>query len=139
MIKREFHKHRKSSKWKKLKKKFKNFYSNFVSELKISNPVKWYSMAKRLGAEDNRKGGELSVECLKGLDNQQAAQPGLVATAAEKQASASTLEDLPTDRPLVREDVDKLISTTTTRREDDTALREQSEKTHPCCVCVCGH
>ena len=31
-------------------------------------------MAKRLGAEDNSKGGELSVECLKGLDNQQAAE-----------------------------------------------------------------
>ena len=81
-IKREFHKHRKSPKWKKLKRKFKsqkrksvkNFYSNFVNELKVSNPAKWYSMAKRLGAEDNRKGGELSVDCLKGLDNQQAAE-----------------------------------------------------------------
>ena len=62
-------------KFKSLKRKtVKNFYSNFVSELKISNPAKWYSMAKRLGAEDNRKGGELSVECLKGLDNQQAAE-----------------------------------------------------------------
>ena len=40
----------------------------------MSNPAKWYSMAKRLGAEDNRNGGELSVDCLKGLDNQQAAE-----------------------------------------------------------------
>ena len=40
----------------------------------MSNPAKWYSMAKRLGAEENGKGGELSVECLKGLDNQQAAE-----------------------------------------------------------------
>ena len=31
-------------------------------------------MAKRLGAEENGKGGELSVECLKGLDNQEAAE-----------------------------------------------------------------
>ena len=40
----------------------------------MSNSAKWYSLAKRLGAEDNRKGGELSVDCLKGLDNQQAAE-----------------------------------------------------------------
>ena len=81
-IKREFYKNRKSPKWKKLKRKFKtlkkktvrNFYANFVSELKVSNPAKWYSMAKRLGAEDNKKGGELSVDCLKGLSNQQAAE-----------------------------------------------------------------
>ena len=81
-IKREFYKNRKSNKWKKLKKKFKtlkrrtvqNFYSNFVSELKVSNPSKWYSMAKRLGAEENNKGSELTVECLKGLDNQQSAE-----------------------------------------------------------------
>ena len=81
-IKREFFKKRKSSKWKKLKKKFKklkrktvkNFYSEFVTELKVSNPSKWYSMAKRLGAEQNYKDGELRVECLKGMDNQEAAE-----------------------------------------------------------------
>ena len=81
-IKREFHKNRKSPKWKKLKKKFKsikrstvkNFYSEFVSELKESNPAKWYSMAKRLGAEQSNKRGELSVDCLKGLNNYQAAE-----------------------------------------------------------------
>ena len=43
-IKREFYKKRKSPKWKKLKimkrKTVQNFYSNFVSELKISNPSK---------------------------------------------------------------------------------------------------
>ena len=80
--KREFYKNRKSPKWKRLKKKFKklkrstvkNFYSNFVTELKESNPAKWYSMAKRLGAEQNNKTGELSVDCLKGLSNQQAAE-----------------------------------------------------------------
>ena len=81
-IKREFFKKRKSPKWKKLKKKFKNlkrrtiqkFYSNFVTELKDSNPAKWYSMAKRLGAEQNKNDGELKVECLKGLNNQQSAE-----------------------------------------------------------------
>ena len=78
---REFYKKRKSRKWKKLKKKYKllkktvqNFYSNFVSELKISNPAKWYTMAKRLGAEDNHNENELKVESLNGLDNQQSAE-----------------------------------------------------------------
>ena len=81
-IKREFYKRRKSPKWKKLKKKFKNlkrktvrnFYSNFVLELKESNPAKWYSMAKRLGAEQNHSDGELKVECLNGLENEVAAE-----------------------------------------------------------------
>ena len=63
-LKREFFKNRKSQKWKNLKKKFKilkrktvkNFYSNFVSEMKESNLSNWYNMAKRLGAEQgNRK------------------------------------------------------------------------------------
>ena len=52
----------------------KNVYSEFVSELKHTNPAKWYSMAKRLGAEQHYNNGELSVECLKGLDNNQAAE-----------------------------------------------------------------
>ena len=81
-VKREFYKNRKSPKWKKLKRKFKslkrktikNFYSKFVFELKDSNPAKWYSMAKRIGAEQSSNNGELSVECLKGLNNQQAAE-----------------------------------------------------------------
>ena len=81
-IKREFYKKRKSPKWRKLKRKFKalkrrtvkNFYSDFVTELKVSNPSKWYGMAKRLGAEKQSNNGELSVECLKGLSNHQAAE-----------------------------------------------------------------
>ena len=81
---REFFKNRRSPKWRKLKKKFKrlkrktvqNFYENFVSDLKTSNPAKWYSMAKRLGAETSTNDGELAVECLSGLDNQQSAEKG---------------------------------------------------------------
>ena len=49
-FKRAFYKNRKCAKWKKMKRKFKalkrrtiqNFYSNFVSELKESNPAKWH-------------------------------------------------------------------------------------------------
>ena len=52
-IKREFYMHRKSPKWRRLKSRFKKlkrntvkqFYSEFVTELKPSNPGKWYSMA----------------------------------------------------------------------------------------------
>ena len=52
---REFYKRRKSTKWKKLKRKFKylkkktvrKFYSNFVTDLKTTNPSKWYEMAKK--------------------------------------------------------------------------------------------
>ena len=81
-VKRECYLNRKSSKWRKLKKKFKtlkrrtvqHFYSNFVTELKISNPAKWYSMSKRLGAEQSNKANEISVECLKRLDEQQSAE-----------------------------------------------------------------
>ena len=44
-----------------------------MSDLKTTNPAKWYSMAKRLGAESS-KNDELAVECLSGLDNQQSAE-----------------------------------------------------------------
>ena len=53
---REFVKKKKSKKWKKLNRKYKklkrktikNFYSNFLSELRTVNPGKWYQMAKKL-------------------------------------------------------------------------------------------
>ena len=40
----------------------------------MSNPAKWYYMAKRLGAENSSKGSELSVECLNGLTNEQSVE-----------------------------------------------------------------
>ena len=80
--KREFYKKRKSPKWRKLKKKYtilkrktvQNFYSYFVCELKTSHPAKWYSMAKRQGAEESDSDGVLLVECLKRLYDQDAAE-----------------------------------------------------------------
>ena len=59
-MQREFFRKRKSPKWKKLKAKFKKekrksikqFYSEFVTDLKKSNPGKWFTMAKRIGALD---------------------------------------------------------------------------------------
>ena len=79
---REFVKHRKSKKWKKLnraykkmkRKSVKSYYSNFVNELKQTNPGKWYEMAKRIGAVDQMNAGEIKVEALGGLSNKQSAQ-----------------------------------------------------------------
>lgn len=59
-MQREFFRHRKSLKYKKLKSKFKKmkrnavktFYSAFVSDLKLTDPGKWYQMAKKIGAID---------------------------------------------------------------------------------------
>ena len=78
-VKREFYQKRKSPKWRKLKKRFKKlkqktFYSNFVTDLKASNPSKWYSSAKRIGVEQCSGDGELTVECLQGLNDQQASE-----------------------------------------------------------------
>ena len=81
-LQREYYKHRKSNKYKKLKLKFKklkrktvaNMYSNFVTDLKITNPAKWYSMAKKLGAVNKMSGGEVQVESLAEFSNAQCAQ-----------------------------------------------------------------
>ena len=89
---REFVKKKKSKKWKKLNRKYKklkrrtikNFYSNFLSELKTVNPGKWYEMAKKIGAVDQMNNGNTEVECLEGLTNKQGAQ-----LIAEKFASVS--------------------------------------------------
>ena len=81
-MKREFYKHRKSAKYKKMKSKFKklkrkslkSFYSDFVSNLKATDPGKWYEMAKRIGAVDVMGGGETKVESLSHLSNKESAQ-----------------------------------------------------------------
>ena len=51
------------------RKAIKKFYSNFITELKNTNPGKWYSMAKRLVAVDQMTNGEVEVEYLAGVDN----------------------------------------------------------------------
>ena len=80
-VRREFYKNRQSQKWKKMKTKFKklkrnavkSFYSQFVSDLKASNPGKWHKMAKQIGAIDQMTGRDIHVEQLDGLTNQQCA------------------------------------------------------------------
>ena len=76
-VQREFYKHRQSPKWKRMKNKFKklkrkavkNFYSKFISDLKLSEPGKWYRMAKKIGAIDQMNNEQIKVEELEGLDN----------------------------------------------------------------------
>ena len=79
---RAFIKNRNGEKWRKLNKSFKrlkrkaikNLYSNFVTELKSTNPGEWYKVAKRLGAVDPIRGSDISVESLEGLTNRECAQ-----------------------------------------------------------------
>ena len=79
---REFFKRRQSSKWRKLRTKFrklkrkavKSFYTNFVSDLKESKPGNWHRMAKRIGAVDQMTGNDIKVEQLEGLTNKQCAE-----------------------------------------------------------------
>ena len=105
---REFLRHRKSDKWRTLDRKFKklkrkavkNFYSHFVSDLKQSNPGKWYEMARRLGSVDQINGGQVAVDDLQGLTDRECAEK-----IAEHFAAVSNnyqpinLKDLPSYLP----------------------------------------
>ena len=79
---REYCKHRRSEKYKKLKSKYKrlkrksvqSFYSDFVQHLKKSNPGKWFKMAKKIGAISESESDEIKVESLSELSNRQCAQ-----------------------------------------------------------------
>ena len=81
-MQREYFRNRRSTKWRQMKVRFKRekrkaiktFYSIFVSELKTTNPGKWYKMAKRIGAVDQMNGGDVIVESLQHMDNLQCAQ-----------------------------------------------------------------
>jgi hypothetical protein len=60
-LQREYFRNRRSNKWRQMEVRFKRekrkaakvFYSVFVTELKTTNPGKWYKMAKRIGAVDH--------------------------------------------------------------------------------------
>ena len=79
-VQREYSVKRKSPKWKALKLKFKKlkrktmkkFYSQFVTELKETDPGKWYSMAKKIGAVNQTDSERVNVECLENHDDQEA-------------------------------------------------------------------
>ena len=73
--KREYTKHKRSSKWQELDAKFveksnsmkESYYKNIVEDLKTSNPGKWYSKVKRMSALDPTKEDKVLVQELIGL------------------------------------------------------------------------
>ena len=79
--KRVFHKERKSERWKKLDKLFKNeakcakadFYKKKIQDLKKTNPRKWYSCLKSITSFDQLKNEEPSVEEINHLTDQEQA------------------------------------------------------------------
>ena len=56
------------------RKAIKTFYSDFVCQLKQTDPGKWYTMAKKIGAIDQMAAGDIQVESLIGLDNVESVQ-----------------------------------------------------------------
>ena len=80
-VQREYLKHKQSEKWKELNQKFiekcsyekEKYYQNMVSDLKLSNPGKWYSKVKRM---TGKTGGQenILVDELIGLSSKQQAE-----------------------------------------------------------------
>ena len=81
-VQREYSRNRKSVKWKTLKAKFKKlkrkamqkFYEHFVTDLKETNPSRWYNMAKKIGAVNQTDSERVNVECLDAIDDQEAVE-----------------------------------------------------------------
>ena len=100
---REYHKHRRSAKWKDLNKLYKtevskakkDFYVNMVQDLKNSNPAHWYSKLKRLCSFDQHKSEPIIVESIKHLSDQEQSE-----VIANKFASVSQEYD-----PLNKDDI----------------------------------
>ena len=132
-VQREFFRHRKSEKWRDLKRKFKKmkrkaikcYYSKFLTELKENEPGKWYRMAKRIGAIDQMNSGEISGDELEGLDNQICAEKIAQNFASvSNEYSPINLDALPCYRPTqkppqveeyeVHEKINKLKNTKST-------------------------
>ena len=99
-VQREYVQNRQSPKWRRLKFEFKqkkrksvlSFHSNFVSNLKSTNPRQFYQMAKKIGAVDQMNAGELMVKCLVGLSDAESAE------AVGQSFAAVSLEQSPLDR-----------------------------------------
>ena len=79
---REFHKHRRSIKWRELNVRYKkevssakkNYYKNIIKDLKVSNPSQWYSKLKRICSFDQHKSDPVIVETIKHLSDEQQAE-----------------------------------------------------------------
>ena len=82
-MQREYHRHRNSQKFKKLKHKFKrmkrknikNFYFDFTTKLKKTNPSQWYRMAKQIGGINQSEDNNFTqISELNGLNDTQSAE-----------------------------------------------------------------
>ena len=102
--KREYVKHKKSNKWKKLDKIFTekseeqkvSYYENMVEDLKTSNPGQWYSKIKRMSQLDPTKSNDIDVEELQNLPH-----PAQAEAIADSFAKIANLYD-----PLKTEDIE---------------------------------
>ena len=80
--KRIYSKERKSAKWKVLDQKFRkemkkaksSFYEKNLSNLKHTDPRKWYSSLKRLGSDNWQSSEVLSIEEIKHLSDKEQAE-----------------------------------------------------------------
>ena len=78
--KRIYHKERRSEKWRKLDKNFKqevksskeNFYSNMIADLRNKKPSQWYSSLKRISGYDQKSENVVIEEINQHTDQQQA-------------------------------------------------------------------
>ena len=81
-MKREFFKNKKSEKWDKMNIEYvqkcqiekEKYYENMVSDLKVSNPGKWYSKVKRMSGQNNNRQENILVDELMGLNDQEQAE-----------------------------------------------------------------
>ena len=81
-MKREFLKHKDSPKWSSMNEEYQerceqekqSYYDNLVSDLKTSNPGKWYSQLKRMSGQANSKQTNILVDELIGLNDQEQAE-----------------------------------------------------------------
>ena len=79
---REYHKNRRSIKWRDLNKRYKkavsqakkDFYRNIIRDLKTSKIGQWYSKLKRLCSYDQKKSEPVVVESIKHLSEQEQAE-----------------------------------------------------------------
>ena len=80
--KREYHKHRRSEKWVKLNKSFKDsvkvakkdFYKKMVSDIMSKNTSQWYSSIKRMTSHDQQKYEKLVVQEINHLSEEEQAR-----------------------------------------------------------------
>ena len=81
-MQKEYFKNKKSVKWKKLRKNFrsakikacKEFYTQFVTDMKTIKPSLYHKTAKRLGGLNQNAQESLVIECLEGINPKEQVQ-----------------------------------------------------------------